>query len=432
VKAKLPTFILVILALALFAMAAAWGGRSRAGGSSGDVLTSEAPPGVRFVSVALGGFRGLLADILWVRASNLQEEGKFFEVAQLSDWITRLEPRYPEVWAYHAWNMAYNITAVVSDPADRWHWIKNGLRLLRDEGIPSNPSSSKLYWELGWMFYDKVGGRWDEATPYYRIAWAGEITGLLGGGLADYPLIEKQGTAAPLLAAVGLNLNVMKSLDGAYGPLDWRLPETHAMYWGYRGRTLSSVDAVWCDRLVWMALTETVKGGALVYLPEQRRYQCGPRLDVAIKAIRNCRDIKSGGDPLVSLAMCVCMREAALDLYAFQHPVEAAAALRQLKKEKASDVMEDMTLEMFIQKEISGRMHGLDNASKEKLVMNHLVRSDIWRRLETPGFAAGYERLARFYWEDYVGTTGTDKAWQTLQKHAQERSLIEMPPSTNP
>jgi hypothetical protein len=204
------------------------------------------------------------------------------------------------------------------------------------------------------------------------------------------------------------------------------------MYWGYRGRVLSSEDAVWCDRLVWMALTETVKGGALVYLPEQRRYQCGPRLDVAIKAIRRCSDIKAGGDPLVSLAMCVCMREAALNLYAFQRPVEAEEALRQLKKEKASDVTEDTTLEVFIQKEITARMNGLDNANKEKQVLNQLVRSDIWRRLETPDFAAGYERLARLYWTSYAGTTGTDKAWQSLQKRAQERSLLEMPAVVQP
>ena len=42
----------------------------------------EAPPGVTFVTVALGGFRGLLADILWVRAASLQDEGRFIELAQ--------------------------------------------------------------------------------------------------------------------------------------------------------------------------------------------------------------------------------------------------------------------------------------------------------------------------------------------------------------
>lgn len=426
---KLPTFILILLAVGLFALAAVWGGHSPgiSTGSKSSALTSDAPPGVRFVSVALGGFRGLLADILWLRAANLQDEGKFFEVAQLSDWITRLEPRYPEVWAYHAWNMAYNITAVVADPADRWHWVKNGLRLLRDEGIPSTPSSAKLYWELGWTFYDKVGGRWDEATLYYRTALADDITSVLGGGLANYPLLERQPEkVAPLLASVGLNLEGMKALDQAYGSLDWRLPETHAMYWGYRGRTLSSRDAIWCDRLVWMALTETLRGGALMYLPECHRYQRGPQLEVTIKALRRCVVEKPPEDSLVSLAMHVFLKDAALYLYAFQRPVEAGIALQQLK-EKFPDELGGLTPEAFIQKEVAGRLRGLEHAVREKLVVDQLVQSDIWRRLAVPEFAEGYSRLARLYWTGIVGADGSEKNWQALQQNAQDRSLQEMP-----
>ena len=420
------TFMLMLLAGCLLVLAAVWGGHSPRVATMSN-LTSEAPPGVRFVSVALGGFRGLLADFLWVRAAGLQEEGKFFEVAQLSDWITRLEPRYPEIWVYHAWNMAYNITAVVADPADRWHWVKNGVRLLRDEGIPSNPSSPKLYWELGWMFYDKVGGRWDEATLYYRIAWAAEMTRLLGGGLADYPQMDRQGQASRALAAAGLNGDVMKALDAAYGPLDWRLPETHAMYWGFRGRTLSSRDAVWCDRLVWMALTETVKGGALVYVPERQRYQCGPRLDVAIKMLRNGAGTKPPADPLVAMVVSGFLREAAIYLYAFQRPTEAGVALQRLKNMKDSEVSAALTLETFIQKELAGRMKGLDNSIQKRLVVDQLVRSDIWHRLEVPVFADGYERLARLYWKAFAGAEAPDEVWQALQQNARERSLREMP-----
>ncbi len=425
-NSKYSTLSTVMLAVSLLAMATVWGGHSQKAGSTSSALNSEAPPGVRFVSVALGGFRGLLADILWVRAAGLQEDGKFFEVAQLADWITRLEPRYPEVWAYHAWNMAYNITAVVSDPVDRWHWVKNSIRLLRDEGIPSNPTNPKLYWELGWLFYDKVGGRWDEATPYYRIVWAGEISQLLGGGGVDYSLIEKQGKAASLLAAEGLDLKEMKALDVAYGPLDWRLPESHAMYWGHRGRTLASLDAVWCERLVWMALTETLKGGALAYAPDQHLYQRGPRLDVARKALRQCVAVKPEEDPLVTMARLVFLREAALYFYAFDCPVEAKEAFQQLKKGNAPDVNRDTTLDAFIQKEITDRMKGLDKTFKEKMVMDQLVKSDIWRRLNVMSFSDGYARLARLYWENAFGAEGTENAFQALQKSAQEHALLQM------
>src|SRR5690606_13788077 len=52
----------------------------------------NAPPVLAFTTKALGGFRGLIANALWIRASELQEEGKYFEMVQLADWITKLQP----------------------------------------------------------------------------------------------------------------------------------------------------------------------------------------------------------------------------------------------------------------------------------------------------------------------------------------------------
>lgn len=413
-KTKFSTCVLILVAAGFFAWAAIWGGRAPGTAESPATMMAEAPPGVRFVSVALGGFRGLFADILWVRAADLQEEGRFFEVAQLSEWITKLEPRYAEVWAYHAWNMAYNITAVVPDPGDRWHWIRNGIRLLRDEGIPANPSNPKLYWELGWLFYDKAGGRWDEATPFYRVAWAGEITKLLGGGLADYPVMERNAKASQALATVGLKQEVMKALDQEYGPLDWRLPETHAIYWGYRGRIFPARDAAWCDRLVWMGLTETVRGGALLFKPDQHCYQRGPRLDVAVKGIRRCEEISPDGDPLVILAISAFLREAALHLYAFRSADGAESALRQLRKFQPSDVPATLSLDSFIHQTLVLRMNGLAAPDRERLIVNFLMQASVWRQYEAPVVADGYEQLARLHWSVAGGTNNSDQAWQAL------------------
>src|SRR5215207_8663777 len=58
----------------------------------------NAPPVLAFTTVALGGFRGLIANALWMRASDLQMEDKYFEQVQLSDWITKLEPTFVQVW----------------------------------------------------------------------------------------------------------------------------------------------------------------------------------------------------------------------------------------------------------------------------------------------------------------------------------------------
>jgi len=99
----------------------------------------NAPPVLAFTTVALGGFRGLISNALWIRASDLQDDDKFFEMAQLADWITKLEPHFVQVWLVQAWNMAYNISVKFKDFPDRWRWVSRGLELLRDEGLKYNP-----------------------------------------------------------------------------------------------------------------------------------------------------------------------------------------------------------------------------------------------------------------------------------------------------
>lgn len=137
----------------------------------------NAPPSLAFATVALGAFRGLVVDILWMRADALKQQGQFFDARQLAEWITTLQPRFPDVWVFQAWNMAYNISVAfpASQPEQRWHWVKSGYELLRDKGIPLNPKSLALYQELGRIFQHKVGGITDDVHKYYKIQFAKEI-----------------------------------------------------------------------------------------------------------------------------------------------------------------------------------------------------------------------------------------------------------------
>ena len=144
----------------------------------------NAPPSLAFASVALGAFRGLLVDVLWMRADNLKQAGQFFDAKQLADWITILQPRFAEVWDFQAWNMAYNISVAMpnTQPQERWRWVKNGIELLRDQAIVKNPNNILLYRSLGWIFFHKMGGVSDDAHKYYRLQLA----------LAMKPLLDPQ------------------------------------------------------------------------------------------------------------------------------------------------------------------------------------------------------------------------------------------------
>ena len=186
----------------------------------------NAPPSLAFATIAMGAFRGLVVDILWMRADKLKEQGQFFDAKQLAEWITTLQPRFASVWEFQAWNMAYNISVAIpaTQPDQRWRWVKNGYELLRDQGIVLNPKSILLYRELARIFHHKIGAVSDDAHKYYKLQLALAMEPLLGPAdnqtfraLAEAPTdwqqIVKDANVLPLITA-------LKSADKAFADDD--------------------------------------------------------------------------------------------------------------------------------------------------------------------------------------------------------------------
>ena len=214
--------------------------------------TQNMPPLVAFTTVALGGFRGVLADVLWMRAGALQDEGRYFELVQLSDWIVKLQPRSPAIWAYHAWNMAYNLSMLMPTPAEKWRWVRNGVVLLRDEGLAGNPGSPRLHQELAWLFLHKLGSDQDSAAAYYRERWAAEVDS----------------------GQVRLDPALVRQIETQIAPLDWRTPQAQAVYWATAGLAFARTDFddLSLRRMVYQALLQRLALGELRYLAPATAY----------------------------------------------------------------------------------------------------------------------------------------------------------------
>ena len=183
----------------------------------------NAPPSLAFATVAMGAFRGLVVDILWMRADKLKEQGQFFDAKQLAEWITILQPRFAAVWDFHAWNMAYNISAAI--PAtqwqERWRWVRNGYELLRDKGIEKNPRNIILYRALAWIFQHKIGGVTDDCHKHYKRELALAMRSLLGPSPTnDYfqALVNtpKDFSDVPTDPAVSEFITALKSADKVF------------------------------------------------------------------------------------------------------------------------------------------------------------------------------------------------------------------------
>lgn len=132
-----------------------------------------------------GSFRGIMVNILWYRIEELKNDGKFAEANTLARTIVSLQPRFPGAWEFMAWNMAYNISVQCNTQEERWYWVNNGLTLLRQEGIPNNPRSIKLYRQLSWILSHKMGGRTDDMHWYYKRQFAQEWEEVLSAPLTQ-------------------------------------------------------------------------------------------------------------------------------------------------------------------------------------------------------------------------------------------------------
>ncbi|BAM03725.1 hypothetical protein [Phycisphaera mikurensis] len=147
-----------------------------------DVATAEGgKPTYAVLAAGLGSFKGLAVNALWYRAEMEKRAGRYAEANNLAEWITELQPRFPQVWAFHSWNLAYNISVGTYTPQERWDWVHKGITLLRDEGIAFNPNAVQLYRELAWLWFHKVGTYSDDLNWYYKNQVAQEWQELLGG-----------------------------------------------------------------------------------------------------------------------------------------------------------------------------------------------------------------------------------------------------------
>jgi hypothetical protein len=257
----------------------------------------NAPPVLAFTTVALGGFRGLIANCLWIRANDLQNDDKFFEAAQLATWITDLEPSFTQVWLFQGWNMAYNISVKFKDFSDRWRWVERGIDLLRDNGLRYNPDDVLIHRELAWFFQHKMGQNLDDANEYYKRAWAAEMTPFFGAQGTNFSQLlnpqtaEERTNALVLREKYKIDPAFAKKVDDEYGPFDWRLPEPHAIYWGAQGLDVAKKnpgkvkadDLITLRRIIYQSMLQAFHHGRIINDPFAQTSSLEPNLDLVSK-----------------------------------------------------------------------------------------------------------------------------------------------------
>ncbi|MBN1871076.1 MAG: hypothetical protein JW800_00735 [Candidatus Omnitrophica bacterium] len=125
-------------------------------------------PGEFVTNFVIGGFRGLAADILWLKMDECWHNGKWFELLPILRAVTWMQPHFIEAWEIGGWHLAYNLYAYAANSPDRERYIEDGIRFLK-EGLARNRNVYNLWFNLGWIYYHKLAD-YDEAIRYFRSA----------------------------------------------------------------------------------------------------------------------------------------------------------------------------------------------------------------------------------------------------------------------
>ena len=104
----------------------------------------------------LGGFRGIVADLLWLRAEEYKKDHDWDRLETTVELITKLQPHFLSIWTFQGWNLAYNVSVEWDAPEDKYTWIKQGIKFVQ-EGVKKNRRSPDLIWDTAWFYYHKLG-----------------------------------------------------------------------------------------------------------------------------------------------------------------------------------------------------------------------------------------------------------------------------------
>lgn len=119
------------------------------------------------VIAALGGFRTVAADLLWLKAHRVWHGGSWWALMPILESVTELDPHFIMAWKVYGWHAAYNLHAESETVIDRRHWLSKGIEVL-ERAVEANPDTWDMWFELGWTLYDRAHQKERAAEYFYK------------------------------------------------------------------------------------------------------------------------------------------------------------------------------------------------------------------------------------------------------------------------
>ncbi|MCH2175934.1 MAG: hypothetical protein MK193_09425 [Lentisphaeria bacterium] len=438
-----------------------------------DLTNSDIPPSLAVTTQALGPIRTMVSNSLWWRAIELQDEKNYYEAIQMANWISLMQPKLAGVWNYQAWNMAWNLSATSATKKDKWKWIYNGIKLQRDKGLRYNPRNPDISLELGRIFLEKMADDVDASANYYKLRWAlimqdffptGERKDIIelvnaARSLEELNTIEgvpvilaaakekgvdllswnfhkaekrseleqafwgewqsKQGfsdiksfvTVKTLKDIHKLDIDKVNEIDEIYGPLDWRLPQAHCIFYVARENRR--------DQYGWenyespylrQAMALAFYNGKIVELTNDS-IALGPNLNMINSTHNYLLKLEQDRYFRVSKFSKIFHERAVIILYSNMYLEDAKKMFEHYKE----DVLEkrgvtNYTFEEFMNEAIPRYVTQKSANNTRSVILSTISQSIYWGSMGDLRKAQGYDNMARLVWTDYQKKFGKNEA----------------------
>jgi hypothetical protein len=312
--------------------------------------------------------------------------------------------------------------------------VQRGIELLRDEGLRYNPGETLLYRELAWFYQHKIGQNLDDAHLLYKKELADEMNRALGGGrpnfeeLLDPKTEDARQRAALLRDKYKMDPAILRRVDQAHGPLDWRLPEASAIYWAFVGLEQSErKELITLRRVIYQSLQVLVLRGRIVHVSRAGEYIYGPdlsKIPAAHEGYERMIAEETEKPYAIQSAHRNFLKEVVYQLYSYNRPAEAERWMAVLREKYPEAAPPGQSAEAYALERLTANIRDVNLHKSRSLILSLLLQHFQNLVIDDDEHAAGLENMARQIWRYYDETIGQRREAVRMQPYAGMKSQV--------
>ena len=226
-----------------------------------------------------------------------------------------------------------------------------------------------------------------------------------------------------LLTKFKMDPAFMNEVNERYGPLEWRLPESHAIYWAALGlkkaqenpaKIPKKDDLITLRRVIYQSMQMSFQRGRLVTNPFAQAFEFGPNLDIIPKVSaayeKAAEEDKENHDHILR-AHRNFLRDAIYFLYSNNRVADATYWFNYIGQKYPNQIMIDgktnsfprnVTLEEYAVSKIQEDINETPRDRVEAILEGLLANSYTSLAIDEDERSAGFQLLARQVWAAYM------------------------------